>query len=364
MNMNVQVSEGGVGALAVTRPWDWLPDPAAWFESLIAPLVAWEPAPELELNAYPLRLSVAAAIDRRERWLRHPCLNSLTLQHRVNQRDRAFQLAVWIAANSNDDLGTVTLREATQLWSPVGGAVIHPGTHSLRELGGQVREAPCPVAIPLDVSCASVGYPIQDSWAAASGLGSEEDACLAHEIVTYCRSIERIQQLLPDILEWILAATAVIVPMRNPGLNVIRSCSQSTLPGLVWTDLVGGGPQILETVVHETAHNHLYTAEAEGPLVDLDHQGLYASPLRPEPRPLRGILLACHALAYMTAAFVDGRRVGYFDHPFPKGTFADLVLRRDHAERTLTENRGHLTAHGIQFLDRTLEVCAYARDAA
>jgi HEXXH motif-containing protein len=362
--MNEQWSGGGVGAPVAIFPWHWLPDPAAWFESLIAPLVAWEPDPGLGLNAYSLRLSVAAAIDHRERWLRHPCLNALTLQNRVKERERAFQLAVWIAANSDDDLGSVTLHEAMHLWTPAGGAVIQPGTHSLRALGAQVREAHCPVAIPLDAWCWSVGYPIRDSWAAASGEGPEEDATLAHEIAAYCRAIERIRQCLPDILKWILAATAVIVPMRNPGLDVVRSCSQASLPGLVWTDLVGGCSQILETVVHETAHNHLYTAEAEAPLVNHDHQGRYASPLRPEPRPLRGIMLACHALAYMTAAFVDGRRAGYFDRPFPHDAFADLVLRRDHAERTLIENRRHLTGHGSRFLVRTLEVCAYARDAA
>ena len=362
--MNDPLSGGAAGALAATCPWHWLPDPAAWFESLIAPLVAWEPDPELALDVYPLRLTIAGAIDRRECWLRHPCLNPLTLQYRVRRRERDFQLAVWTAANSDRDLGTVTLREDTHLWSANGGAGIPPGTYLLRELGAQVRVARPPVAIPLDVWCGSVGYPIEDSWAAADTVSPEDEATMAREIVAYCRAIERIRRCLPDTLEWISAATAVIVPMRNPGLDVVRSGSQATVPGLVWTDLCGGNSQILETVVHETAHNHLYTAEAEAPLVDPDHQGRYASPLRPEPRPLRGIMLACHALAYMTAAFVDGRRAGYFDCSFPESTFADLVIRRDHAERTLTENRRHLTGHGNRFLDRTLEVCAYARAAA
>jgi hypothetical protein len=363
--MDEQSVRGNSGALVLVSPWHWRPDPTAWFESLIVPLVEWEPDPALELKAYPLRLRVADAIDCRECWLRHPCVNALTLQYRANRHRRDFQLAGWIAANSDEDLGTVTLREPTHLWSASGGDLIPSGTHVLRELGAQIRAANCPVAIPLDVWCGSVGYPIEDTWAAAAlDSQSDQSGMLAREIVVYCRAIERIRQCLPDTLEWLTAATAVIVPMRNPGLDVVRSCSQATLPGLVWTDLLGGGVQILETVVHETAHNHLYIAEAEAPLVDPAHQGRYASPLRPEPRPLRGIMLACHALAYITAAFVDGRRAGYFDEQFPESTFADLVCRRDHAERTLTENCQHLTEHGRRFLDRTVEVCAYARAAA
>jgi HEXXH motif-containing protein len=190
-------------------------------------------------------------------------------------------------------------------------------------------------------------------------LDPQDEATLACEIVTYCHAIERLRECLPQTLQWISAATSVIVPMRNPGLNVFRSCSQATLPGLVWTDLAGGEAQIMETVVHETAHNHIYTAEAEAPLVDPGHQDRYSSPLRPEPRPLRGIMLACHALAYICAAFVDAQHNGYFERGFPEAVFSDLALRRDHAERTLTENRRHLTEHGNYFLDCTRQVCAY-----
>jgi HEXXH motif-containing protein len=65
----------------------------------------------------------------------------------------------------------------------------------------------------------------------------------------------------------------------------------------------------LESIVHESAHLHLYMALAQEPLIDPDHDGHYKSPLRPDPRPLRGILLAYHALAYIAALFADVSRL-------------------------------------------------------
>ena len=77
-----------------TRPWQWFADSEKWFESLIKPLVAWEPDPELALDVCRLKLAIAAAIDRGEHWMRHPCVSPLTLPYRKRLHQRTFQLAV------------------------------------------------------------------------------------------------------------------------------------------------------------------------------------------------------------------------------------------------------------------------------
>lgn len=343
-------------------PWLWVPDTSAWFQLLIDPLVEWMPALELGLDVRRVKLALADAIDQQCGWLHHPSVNPLTIHHRHDALQRDFQFVTWLAAHVDGVLGEVELPFEMAMWTPGGDVLVPAGRHSLQSLGQLVSTSAPPVPLALDVWCRTTGFVIQDSWASLGGDASPEQIVeLQHEVVEYCRAIALMERKLPHVLQWMLAGTQIVVPqMRQPD-GVIHSGSQANLPGLVYTDLHGGRIQILETTVHETAHNHLYMAEAQHPLVDPEHQGRYHSPLRPEPRPLRGILLACHALAYICAAFVDARQCGYVSREHSEATLRDLTARMDEAERTLVDNRHHLTPWGRAFLEQTQHVCAYVR---
>ncbi len=345
-----------------TTPWAWVPDPAAWCETLIEPLLSWTPS--LTLDSARVKFALADAIDQRRPWLRHPCLSPLTMPHAANALGRDFQCVAWLAAHSDHELGVVQIPLPLMLWSPGGAVSVAAGEYELRQLGTIVQTHPTPVPLALDVWCHTIGYPLEGSWAAeATEIVTVEEQRLTAEIVDYCRAIALTAHLMPPLFQWLRTATQVVIPTRG-GTGGFRSGSQANLPGLVYSDLHGGRMQILETLVHETAHNHLYVAEATAPLIDPAHTERYSSPLRPEPRPLRGILLACHALAYICAAIRDARQSGFVDDESSAATLRDLRERMDVAEETLLAQERHLTAWGHRFFEQTREVCAYGRAAA
>jgi HEXXH motif-containing protein len=118
---------------------------------------------------------------------------------------------------------------------------------------------------------------------------------------------------------------------------------------------------VLEALVHESAHHHLCLAEMESLLVDPKHDGTYPSPLRPEPRPLRGILLAYHALAYICALYVEARACGFIPRDAYRSEADDLQSKLDAAESTLCSSRQFLTESGDQFFSETMNVAAHGR---
>ena len=138
----------------------------------------------------------------------------------------------------------------------------------------------------------------------------------------------------------------IAIPLTNHGADRVRSWSSRTHPGAVHLDIDSGGLRVLEALVHESAHCHLYMQEASGPLIEAGDTGLYESPLRSDPRPLRGILLAYHALAYICAFYSDAiiRELG-------DGSFAMHELTRSRekllqAERIIGESESRLTPSG------------------
>jgi HEXXH motif-containing protein len=129
------------------------------------------------------------------------------------------------------------------------------------------------------------------------------------------------------------------------------------IAGMVALDVFGGEIQILEALVHESAHRHLYIAEMDAPLIDPDCEERFRSPLRPEPRPLRGIMLACHALAYICLFYEEAAKTGL---ETPTGALSELQNYLEDAAATLVANRHLLTPAGTEFLERTLEVANHA----
>jgi HEXXH motif-containing protein len=135
--------------------------------------------------------------------------------------------------------------------------------------------------------------------------------------------------------------------------DAARSSHDPDIPGLIEADISRGPAQTVELIVHETAHHHLRMAQAAGDLVDPAHTGTYRSPLRVEPRPLMGILLAYHALAYICVALATAARAGIVDPEVEEAVVADLGRRRDDAREVLHGAGAHLTDAGVDFVRRT-----------
>jgi hypothetical protein len=308
---------------------------------------------------------LAEAAREGEEWLYHPLFSAVTLGE--GRLDRDLRLALWAGAHQTEraSLGPVTVPHDAWAWAADGGRPVEPGRYDLVALGRTIAtSADTPlVPIALDVWIDAVGLPLPNevvayeewSWAHHQPLSDEEAGRLQQGVVAFLRAVRALEQLHPECLAWIAAITKVVVPLYRASGTRFRSGSSAGLPGLVFSDIDGPISQVLESMVHESAHLWLCLAEEEGPLVDPAHDGRYQSPLRPDPRPLRGIFLAFHALAYISAFYRDWAELA----PGREDSLAELdaVRRlRDDAAGTLESARGALTDAGATFFDTTLEL--------
>lgn len=338
--------------------WQWRPDRTSWFEGVRAGAPAWVPPPELGLDAAALRVALASAARDRAAWLVHPCVGVL-FAHGCAPEAHA-RLAGWIAVNTplaqRDDLGALSLQRETCLWLGDGPCVLEAGTHPLASLA----------ATPPDVSGPALPDPWGDSLPAISLAGDIGDAswwarqdlseAALAELTSDVRSLLLLQALLADTLPqaaaWVRTVTRVIVPLVRSDADEFRSGSVAGVPGLVFVEMTQRQLLILEALVHESAHLHFHLAESGRGFIPPGHAQLYASPLRRDPRPLRGIFLAYHALLYMCAFYRDWEaRTG---DARAREARAQLTGQRDAAAQVLQDARAHLSPAGNAFLAHCL----------
>jgi len=190
-------------------------------------------------------------------------------------------------------------------------------------------------------------------------MGPEDEAVLQKEIRRFLRAMTAADRGLVESFAWTTSITQVLVPLRRVSTTHTQSASSRQLPGLVYITLKDE-VQILEALIHETAHQHLFMVEVAGPLVDPSHTEAYSSPLREDERPLLGVLLAYHALAYMCALYKDAVRSDLAPQTrFNRELHATRAKLLD-AEATLVSNQQFLTERGREFLASTSEVAEYS----
>jgi hypothetical protein len=265
----------------------------------------WVPVPELHVERDRFITDLKTAAAREEEWLIHPSSRAIWLSRPCLAADVA--LAASLSRSSHVDYGEAHLREILVLWSPSGQVALGPGHHRIADIAEKVYAEPSPYVIDVDVfadaAAGADGFPFKWTWHGALST-SEVLAELRNQVVSILRAVTSTSMFMPSCMDWIRAVTRVAVLLRHePDATAFRCGSRSDLPGLVYLDTCGGALQIFEALVHESAHHHLRFEEANGPLIDPTHTRLYDSPLRRNPRPLRGILLAFHALVYICAAY-------------------------------------------------------------
>jgi hypothetical protein len=347
-------------ATDLLNPWVWCPSKSAWYKQAGVLLENWKPTEKLALDSDLLFSCLAGAITCEADWMLHPCMNALTLTEETQRLQRDFQLAVWVAAQSKAFLGEIYVPETLCVWSLDGGFMLSPGKYDLAVLGTMVVEATCPSALAIDLWCYSIGFPLPETWAALQDLADQQQKQLQEEVLLFLSTLVLAKSLFKNCLDWITSVARVVVPLYNESNGGFRSGSQNDLPGLIYLDFFGGEFQIMEALVHESAHLHLFLAEMEGTLVNPDHRERYASPLRPEPRPLRGILLAYHAIAYICAFYVEaiqqGRGISYCQNELQT-----MRVKLNESEQILLSCQQFLTEHGRAFFQLTQKVANYGR---
>jgi hypothetical protein len=73
------------------------------------------------------------------------------------------------------------------------------------------------------------------------------------------------------------------------------SASYREVIGTIYLSLHPSPMTMVEAIIHEFQHNKLNALFESDDVLENAHEPLYASPVRPDPRPLHGVLLAVHA---------------------------------------------------------------------
>jgi HEXXH motif-containing protein len=128
-------------------------------------------------------------------------------------------------------------------------------------------------------------------------------------VAAICTALSAIETGLPAMASDVALVLQQVVPTGfDPDKHL--SCSYQEDVGTVYASL---HPQVLtmaEAIVHEVSHNKLNALLDLDPIVDNGRDELHASPLRPDPRPIQGVLLAVHAfvpVACMYEGLIAGR---------------------------------------------------------
>jgi hypothetical protein len=99
---------------------------------------------------------------------------------------------------------------------------------------------------------------------------------------------------LPDIRREMSLYLHQIVPVGwFPEKHLSASYREAI--GTVYLSLHPSGMTMVEALVHEFQHNKLNALLEIDDVLENAHEPLYRSPVRPDPRPLHGVLLAVHA---------------------------------------------------------------------
>ena len=335
-------------------PWAWFGPVSAWADDVArrAPALI---ADASMLDVERVRSVLVASCNSGERWLLHPLFRAGAGAPLEVTR------AVFIAAHCDEDVGRLRVSGSAWVWAPDGGFAVPAGEHDLRELGARWRAATGPTPIAIDV-WSEAGAPADgDGWESLDADDSRRRD-VAPMVVAFLGSALRLKAHLPRINAWVTSVTQVVVPfVPLASSKEFRSASHPDVPGIVWLDVTPNVLTTLEALVHESAHHHLFLCERSTPLVAPGDDNRYPSPLRTDLRPLRGILMAYHALVYIAAMFVDTLNRSFpGDRPVIDAQLHDTIERARDAESTLFANRDGLTVAGRSFLERTRELARYA----
>ncbi|MEO7330562.1 MAG: HEXXH motif-containing putative peptide modification protein, partial [Minicystis sp.] len=136
------------------------------------------------------------------------------------------------------------------------------------------------------------------------------------------KALAPIEQHTPELWNEV---TLYIQQMLPAGYHAVthRSASYRESIGAIYLTLHPSPMTLTEAIIHEFSHNKLHALFELDPVIRNPPSARYRSPLRPDMRPLRGVLLAVHAflpVAYlyerMTADAHPLTRSPYFAERF------------------------------------------------
>ncbi len=107
-------------------------------------------------------------------------------------------------------------------------------------------------------------------------------------------AVDTLARHLPALLDEMRLLLGHVIPVGDLAEDH-QSASYPHALGSIYLTLHPRPMMMLEALIHEFQHNKLHALLQLGPLLAGDEDLRVASPVRPDPRPLRGVLLAVHA---------------------------------------------------------------------
>jgi HEXXH motif-containing protein len=163
---------------------------------------------------------------------------------------------------------------------------------------------------------------------------------------------------LPLLGEELRVIARQIVPVGFDAERHLSASYQEAI-GSAYLSLHPNLMTMTEAVIHEFQHNKLNAAAYLDPLLNNAFFPLFASPVRPDPRPLWGVLLAVHAFQPVAQLYRAMQHSGHADADSPsfRRRFEQIVAKNHDAATTVIDN-ADATSIGAQLLAEIGEIDA------
>jgi HEXXH motif-containing protein len=140
---------------------------------------------------------------------------------------------------------------------------------------------------------------------------------------------------LPALRAEIDVGLQLVVPVGYDESQHLSASYQEAI-GAVYLSLHPNPMTMAEALIHEFSHNKLHALLEQGPLLENAWEPLYPSPLRPDPRPLHGVLLAVHA--FLPVARLYEQLLAGGDAEGLRGRYLQIVASNHEAAQTLRQH--------------------------
>lgn len=170
-------------------------------------------------------------------------------------------------------------------------------------------------------------------------------------VATLNESFALVERFLPGEFAEMGLMLHEIIPV---GYDEVRhlSASYREVVGTIYLTLHPNLMTMTEAVIHEFQHNKINVSSFSADYLHNAFHPLYPSPVRPDPRPLWGILLAVHAFLPVAELYRRMRDAGHplAAHPEFERRMAEIDLK-NHEGMEMLRAHGDFTAAGRAMID-------------
>lgn len=180
-------------------------------------------------------------------------------------------------------------------------------------------------------------------------------------IAALADALELIARYMPELRGEIDLYLHTLVPVGWDEHQHLSASYQEVI-GTVYMTLHPQRMTMVEAIIHEFQHNKLHALLELDPLLHNAFAPLYSSPVRPDPRPLQGVLLAVHAFQPVARLYQRMRDAGHpgTEQPDFVRRYAQ-IMKGNHEGASVLLEHGQPTAIGQGLLD---EIRRHDREAA